>query len=208
MNRDNLRDAISYVSKVMSENRNYLVELDQKTGDGDLGISISNGYRAFADYLVQAKDETDIGKLLIRSAAIFNEAAPSSIGTITSIGIMGIGRKLKGKQDISLSELAEAMQVGLNSIMERTGSKPGEKTIIDAWAPAINALKENSQQDMKSAFKKAATAAADGAERTKCMISVHGRAAYYGEKSIGALDGGAVAGSLLFKALSDYIDSI
>ncbi|MEG0215227.1 MAG: DAK2 domain-containing protein, partial [Hungatella sp.] len=84
-------------------------------------------------------------------------------------------------------------------------SKPGEKTILDALCPAVEVLKANSAKSAKEAFDAAAKAASEGSEKTKAMRSVHGRAAYYGDKSIGILDGGSVVGKLLFTAIADYL---
>lgn len=203
MNAASLKEAMGRVAAAMAENKDYLVELDQRNGDGDLGISMSEGYRAAADCMA-VLDEPDLGRLLMKGSSAFNEAAPSSLGTITSIGMMGMAKSLKGKQEATLEELAAALRVGLENVMTKAKSKPGEKTILDALFPAVEALEAHAAKGSASAFAAAAQAAAEGAEKTKEMRSVHGRAAYYGDKSIGMVDGGAVAGRILFDALRDY----
>jgi dihydroxyacetone kinase len=201
-----LRAAVAEISKVISQNREYLIELDQQNGDGDLGISMSDGYNAIASYL-ETTQEADLGKAFFQMSKIFNEKAPSSLGTILSFGLMGMAKTLKGKDATSLAETADAFQEGVNRIMEKAGSKPGEKTILDALCPAVNALKANTTEPSWKAFEVAAQAAAEGSESTKQMLSKHGRAAYYGEKSLGVLDGGSVVGKLIFEALSIYCSS-
>lgn len=84
----------------------------------------------------------------------FNEASPSSLGTITSFGLMGMAKSLKGKENARLLDLASAMKKGLELIMEKAGSKPGEKTILDAVYPAVEALLEAKDGDAKEAFQK------------------------------------------------------
>lgn len=200
MNYDSLKKIIKGISDIMAENKDYLVSLDQQNGDGDLGISMASGYKAVKDY-VDETDERDLGKLLMKCSSVFNEAAPSSLGTITSFGFMGMAKALKGKEEADLVECADALDAGLNKIMEKANSKPGEKTILDALYPAIEALKANAGGDKVTALKLAAEAAAQGSENTKNMRSVHGRAAYYAEKSIGTLDGGSVVGKLIFEAI-------
>ena len=200
MNSDSLKKIITGISDIMAENKDYLVSLDQQNGDGDLGISMASGYKAVKDY-VDETDERDLGKLLMKCSSVFNEAAPSSLGTITSFGFMGMAKALKGKEEADLVECADALDAGLNKIMEKANSKPGEKTILDALYPAIEALKANAGGDKVTALKLAAEAAAQGSENTKNMRSVHGRAAYYAEKSIGTLDGGSVVGKLIFEAI-------
>ena len=200
MNYESLNKIIATISDVMTENRDYLVSLDQQNGDGDLGISMASGYEAVKNY-VASSEERDLGKLLMKCSSVFNEAAPSSLGTITSFGFMGMAKALKGKEDASFEECIGALDAGLNKIMEKAKSKPGEKTILDALYPAIEALKANKDGDKLAALKAAADAAAEGSENTKNMRSVHGRAAYYAEKSIGTLDGGSVVGKLIFEAI-------
>ena len=200
MNAKSLDGAIASISRIVTENRDYHIELDQQNGDGDLGIYMAIGFKAVSDYL-SAAEEKDLGKLLMESSAILNETAPSSSGTILSIGIMGMVKVLKGKEEASLEEITTAMEAGIANIMEKAKSKPGEKTILDALCPAIDALKIYDTQDGIDVWAKAAEAAAKGSENTRNMKSVHGRAAYYGEKSIGILDGGSVVGKFIFEGI-------
>lgn len=202
MNAVSVKEAMERINCKMNENKDYLIKLDQQNGDGDLGVSMSEGFAA-AYAFVQGSEETDLGKLFMKMGGVFNEAAPSSLGTILSFGFMGMAKALKGKTEIGLSEAAEAMKAGVEKIMDKAGSKPGEKTILDALCPAVEMLCTEAGGDVKEALKKAAEKAAEGSEATKEMRSVHGRAAYYGEKSIGLLDGGSVVGRLIFEAIAD-----
>ena len=192
MNKQSVIDGLSKISAVMTENKEYLIKLDQQNGDGDLGVSMSEGFAAEAE-------ETDLGKLMMQTGKVFNEAAPSSLGTIISFAFMGMAKSLKGKTEATLPEFAEAVMSGVEKIMEKAGSKPGEKTILD---PAAVCLKEHESESFGEALKAAAEIAAQGSENTKKMKSVHGRAAYYAEQSIGILDGGSVVGKLIFEALA------
>ena len=206
MNATELKAAFSCLSKIMTENKDYLTKLDQQNGDGDLGISMANGFYAVNEYLASA-DESDLGVLLMRSSSVFNDKAPSSLGTVLSFGLMSMARSLKGKADASLIDIAEAMKSAVGFIMEKAGSKPGEKTVLDSLCPGVDKLVEMSGVDSKTAFKAAADISKEGAESTRQMRAVHGRAAYYGDKSIGVIDGGAVVGSLIFEALYDFVSN-
>ncbi len=199
MNAKQFREAMRAINHQMLLNKEELGRLDAAAGDGDLGISMSAGFAAVCDKLVEAHGE-DLGQLMMESGRAFNEAAPSSLGTILSMGMIGAALDLKGKTDCSTAEMAAAMKKGLARIMERAQSKPGEKTILDALCPAVQALHEHAQQP--NAWQKAAQAAQEGMERTRMMRSVHGRSAYYGDKTIGHLDGGAVVGKLIFEAIA------
>ena len=194
MNAESFKKAIRSISALMAENKDYLNELDAQNGDGDLGLSMNAGFSAI-DAFLRDCDETDPGKLLMQCGRVFNESAPSTLGTIIAFGMMGMAGALKGKTEVSAEELAGAMDAGISRIMDKTGSKPGEKTVLDALCPAVEALKND------KSFAAAYDAAVKGSESTKEMRAVHGRAAYYGDKSIGILDAGSVAGKIIFEGL-------
>lgn len=225
MDAEKLSEVFRRISRIIDENKEYLVELDQKNGDGDLGISMSDGFHAVCiemEELDRVK-ELDLGKRLGRAGRAFNEAAPSSLGTILSFGFMGMAKCLKGTTDASSVQIVEALRAGVDKIMERAGSRPGQRTILDALCPAVEMLEQGIREPLQKnlepelsasgemsgeeAFsillKAAAQKASEGAEATRKMIPVHGRAAYYGEKSLGHLDGGAVVGKLIFLACSE-----
>ena len=166
MNYDSLCKIITSISDIMTENKDYLVSLDQQNGDGDLGISMSSGYEAVKNYVI-ASEERDLGKILMKCSSVFNEAAPSSLGTITAFGFMGMAKALKGKEEATFAECADALDAGLNKIMEKAKSKPGEKTILDALYPAIEVLKNSDGSDKVAALKSAAAASAEGSENTQ-----------------------------------------
>ena len=150
VNADTLRAAFRAIAAKMAEKRNYLIELDQRNGDGDLGISMSEGYAA-ASATLEASEETDLGRLCIAASKAFNEAAPSSLGTITSFCLMGMAKVLKGHTEADMALLGEALEGGLAKVMEKAGSKPGEKTILDAVCPAAEAIRAHAAEGDKVA---------------------------------------------------------
>lgn len=204
MNIKNVQEVFKYISDTMTLNRDYLIKLDQQNGDGDLGISMSGGYKAVLEYLNDT-DETDLGKVFFKASVVFNENAPSSLGTITSIGLMGMAKVFKGKTDVNLDCVSEAFEKGIENICEKAGSKTGEKTILDSLVPAVEALK--GQENFKEAFEKASIAAKLGSENTANMRAVHGRAAYYADSSIGVIDGGSVVSKLIFESIFEYVQT-
>ncbi|WP_024295480.1 dihydroxyacetone kinase subunit L [Lacrimispora indolis] len=205
MDQRSIKGIIEAISGEMLANRDYLVELDQVNGDGDLGISMDDGYRAVAEYLKTA-EEKDLGRLMMACGKVFNASAPSSLGTITSFGFMGMAKALRGKEVVSFEEAAGAMLIGVENIMKKAESKVGEKTILDSLYPGVLALVKYAS-DPKTAVMEAVKAAAEGSEATKQMRAVHGRAAYSAERSIGILDGGSVVGKLIFKGIADYYEA-
>lgn len=203
MNSLDLVNVIKSISSIMNENRDYLIELDAQNGDGDLGISMSNGFKALVSFLENNK-ETDMGKVFMKMSSAFNEASPSSLGTILSFGMMGMAKSLKGKNQIELIDIAQAFENGIKTIMDKANSKLGEKTILDSLYYGAETLKNNSNLSPKEAFEKAFKSASEGSNNTKNMKAVHGRASYYGDKSLGVLDGGSVVGKLIFEGIYNY----
>lgn len=99
------------ISKKMSENRMHLISIDQQIGDGDLGISMDNGFKAAADVCCANADTADIGKLLFLAGKSFNEAAPSSLGTIVSMLLIDAAKQLKGTEVIALADFGNIIHM-------------------------------------------------------------------------------------------------
>lgn len=207
MNIQAVKAAAVSIEQKMEEQKDYLIQLDQQNGDGDLGLSMCGGFRALCDFL-NVTEETDLGKIFLQASKTFNEAAPSSLGTILAFGMMGMAKKVKGKAELTQEEMTDALQAGVENIMAKAGSKAGEKTILDAFIPAIEELKRcgGEVSGPTEFWRAAAEAASRGSENTRQMKSIHGRAAYYAEKSIGVLDGGSVVGKLIFEGIADSVD--
>ncbi len=198
-----ISNVLSKIAKTMDDEKDYLIKLDQQNGDGDLGLSMSAGFKAAASAFNDDTGE-DIGFAIIKSAMAFNEKAPSSLGTILSFGMMTTGKTFKGKTELNKQDLLEGFIQFNKEIMEKGGAKPGEKTIVDTFVPVEKYISSNIGKLSNSELLEGAEQAAkDGADSTKNMKAVHGRAAYYAEKSIGILDGGAYVGYLIFKTIKD-----
>lgn len=206
MDINTFKSALGAISATMDQSRDYLIELDQQNGDGDLGISMSEGFRAACKALLDS-EQKDMGAAIMQCALAFNEAAPSTLGTIISFGFFGMAKALKGKESVDFRGFAESFNAGVERIMLKSGAKPGEKTIIDALYPAAEAMLAQADDPTKAVCA-AYEAAKAGSEATKNMRAVHGRAVYYGEKSIGVLDGGSVAGKIIIKSIKEYVKNL
>jgi len=199
MNRDTLKSVIISISEVMDLNRINLNELDLQ--NGNLGSSVYSGFKAAALCLDQS-EERDLGRLLIDCSAEFNEAAPSTIGAVLAFGMMGMAKALKGSEEAKLPAVADAMQAGVDLIMEKAKSAPGEGTILDALCPAVTQLRINAGCEAVTAFANAEKIAANGADNTRKMPRKHG-APPEGDGA-GLPDGGAIVGRLIFEGINVY----
>lgn len=188
-------------AKIMQENREYLIDLDSVVGDGDLGLTMSDGYKA-AYEAVKEGTEKDAGKLLYTAGKAMSVAVPSTMGTLMASGFMQAGKVLKGKMELSEHDIEDLFRGYFEGVMNRGKAKIGDKTFLDGLEPAIVALKESlaNGDSLKMASEKAANAAQKGFEQTTTMIAVHGRAATRGEASRSLQDPGAAVAALMMKA--------
>lgn len=207
LNSDDIKCIFKSIRDVVDLNKTYLIELDGVMGDGDLGITMSFGFNKIVESLDNLNIE-DIGMLIMKAGMIMADEAPSTLGTLVATGMIKGGKVLKGKKEIQLNDIIEANNAALSGIMERGKSKRGNKTILDSLFPALDVLEKSKSlgENLNEAFNKAYEAAKLGVENTKYMKSVHGRAAFYGDKSIGNIDGGAVLGSYLYEGANNYLN--
>lgn len=203
-----IKDIFKEIKKVMDENKDYLVGLDAAMGDGDLGITMCSGFGAITDELEKVEDD-DIGSLVAKMGMVMANAAPSTMGTLMATAMMKAGKAVKGNKEIGLREAIDMGYAAVEGIKQRGKSDIGDKTILDSIYPAVVELDKAYESGMAlaQAYNNALKGAEEGVARTKTMMSKHGRAAYYGEKSIGQQDPGATVGMLVIKGISKYLAS-
>ncbi len=191
----------------MAENKERLISLDGATGDGDLGLTMSTGFAKAAEVL-DASTETGPGKLFRIAGEAIANGAPSTMGTLVASGFMRAGKAIAAADRIGLPEMAQIFEAFAEGIMARGKAKVGEKTVLDVIYPAAQALKSASLDggDLAGGLRLASEAAARGFEESKQLAALHGRAAYYGEQTIGKPDPGAAAGVLIVAAFADYVN--
>lgn len=188
-------------AKIMNENREYLIALDSVVGDGDLGLTMGDGYQA-AYESIKDIDEKDAGKLLYNAGKAMSIKVPSTMGTLMASGFMQAGKALKGKTELSDSDMVTLFASYEEGVQKRGKAEIGEKTFLDGIHPAVEALKKAIEggESLSTASSKAAEAAEDGFKHTTQMIAKHGRAATRGEASRSLEDPGAAVAKLLLDA--------
>lgn len=201
-----LIDLIRNVKDVMAEKKDYLIDLDSIVGDGDLGLTMSDGFAA-AYEAVHGSGETDAGKLLYSAGKAMSVAVPSTMGTLMASGLMQAGKRLKGKTELALAEYIELFDGYVEGVMNLGKAKPGDKTFLDGMVPAVEALKaaKDAGKDVKAAAEEAKAAAEKGFENTTTMVAVHGRAATRGEASRSLKDPGAAVAMLIMGAFAQTV---
>lgn len=188
--------------KLMNENRDYLIELDSVVGDGDLGLTMGDGFLAAYEAVKEGR-EPDAGKLLYGAGKAMSVKVPSTMGTLMASGLMQAGKALKGSTRLQINDIAVLFSAYEEGVKKRGKAEPGDKTFLDGLHPAVQELTKAAEDNfpLPEAAKKAAQAAEEGFRDTTNLVAVHGRAATRGEASRGLQDPGAAVAMLLMKAL-------
>lgn len=185
-------------------NEPFLTRVDSAIGDGDHGIGMKNGMQAARQYLEAAAEEENVYALYANMAEEMQKAMGGASGMIFSTLFAGKASEKKPSAVLRPIDLAEQMRDGLKAIQEIGHARPGDKTMVDALAPAVDAMLANtaSFEEMLSAGTEAAF---EGMQNTKKYVAVFGRAKSLGERALGHQDAGATSTWLIFAEMSDYV---
>ncbi len=186
------------IKDIMAENRDILIELDSRMGDGDLGLTMTSAFNAAWEQSKES-DDTDIGMFFAKAGMIIARTAPSTMGTLVGTGFMRGGKAVSGSKEMDAESLRLFFRAFAVGLMERGKVKPGEKTVVDVFEPVATTLEQTEGDDLGKLLSKAVEAAEEGVKMTKLMKAQHGRAAYYQEQSVGQQDPGATAGWLIIQ---------
>ena len=172
-----------------------LTALDSPIGDADHGSNLQRGFRAVAATLEKEAPDTPGGILILAGRQLISTVGGAS-GPLYGTLLRRTGKALGEAGEVSAAELADALRAGVDAVMTLGGAAPGDKTMIDALVPAVDALGEGG-------FAAARTAAEQGALATTPLQARKGRASYLGERSIGHQDPGATSSALLIAGLAE-----
>ena len=184
----------------VAEQRDYLVDLDRAIGDGDHGENMDRGFKAAVEALGQAQPAS-VAEVLKTVAKTLMSTVGGAAGPLYGTAFLRAS-KAAGDGDLDGAGVAAVIAGALDGIQARGKATTGEKTMVDAWTPALEAARAaaESGSDPATVLEAAATAAEAGAAATEPLRATKGRASYLGERSIGHLDPGAVSTSLILRA--------
>jgi len=197
------RVALEKLTVLIEEKKEYLTDLDSAIGDADHGTNMNRGFKKVMEKL-QDKEYTDFAGLFRDVAMTLMSTVGGSAGPLYGTFFMKTGQALAGKNEATAEEFGNAMQEGLNGIMTLGKSVLGDKTMVDALIPAVEALKSSSG-DERAAWSSAADAAEEGMKGTIPMLAKRGRSSYLGERSIGHQDPGATSSWYLISCFRDAL---
>ncbi|WP_307167489.1 dihydroxyacetone kinase subunit DhaL [Streptomyces rishiriensis] len=171
-----------------------LTALDSPIGDADHGSNLRRGFTAVSAALEKEAPETPGAVLVLAGRQLISTVGGAS-GPLYGTLLRRTGKALGDAAEVDEEGFAEALRAGVDAVMQLGGAAPGDKTMIDALVPAVDALPDG--------FGAARAAAEQGAEATTPLQARKGRASYLGERSIGHQDPGATSAALLIAALAD-----
>jgi len=196
--RDEVISWIKAYSQVIAENKDYLTDLDSAIGDADHGANMHRGFQAVLAKLPVVEDK-DIGTILKTVGMALISTVGGAGGPLYGTFFIQAGTKLQGKMELTLTDWAAALEAGTIGVVNIGKASVGDKTMIDALNPAVQALNGTAGQElsMTEALKKSAEAAEEGMRGTIPLVARKGRASYLGERSAGHQDPGATSSFLL-----------
>jgi dihydroxyacetone kinase-like protein len=194
------------VTTIIEENRDFLTQLDADIGDGDHGINMDRGFKKVSSRL-NAFQGKDIGQIMQETGMTLVSSVGGASGPLYGTFFIRAAGTVSGKRELTLAELTALLEAGLSGVMDRGRAKRGDKTMVDALAPAVDALQRAAQKnrEIREALAEAVLSAEEGMKGTIPMIAQKGRASYLGERSIGHQDPGATSSYLILKALLDSV---
>ena len=200
-----LRPLFTEWARIMEANKTVLTEVDSVVGDGDLGLTMSDGFAAAARY-AQQSDERDVGRFFYMAGKVMASAVPSTMGTLMASGLMQAGKSFKGREVLGFTDAGALFQAWYDGVQQRGKAQPGEKTFLDGMAPALVAL--HASDEPQTAARKALLLAQQGVQQTTGMLAKHGRAAIHGERSCAFVDPGAMVAQLLIQGYFNFVQAM
>lgn len=201
MSASELRSCLLAAAGALEAARDELCRLDAVAGDGDHGVTMTLAARAVRQRL-ESNPQAD-GAELLRQAALGMGSVGGAIGPIYATALLRIAVAVQSlPSTFTMTDVRSLAETGMAAIATLSRAKPGDKTIVDAIAPAVDAVvaAEASGEPLESALPLVVEAARKGAESTAEMVATIGRASRFGERSRGWADPGATSFAVVLKA--------
>ncbi len=193
-------DVVREMAAAMEERRRYLTKLDSEIGDGDHGNNMHRGFQAVLERLDGADPSSPADVLKTVSMALVSKVGGAA-GPLYGTAFLRASSALQDKDEISAEDAAAALEAALGGIKQRGKAEAGDKTIVDALEPAVEAARGAAADgSVAEVFRAAADAAEEGAEATVPLTARKGRASYLGDRAQGHRDPGATSTYYLLDA--------
>lgn len=204
--KDQIVRWLEKTAAVLHENKSYLTDLDSAIGDADHGTNMDRGFKKVMEKLPTVSDK-DIGNILKTVGMTLISSVGGASGPLYGTFFMRSGMAMAAKEELSGEDLFKLLQAGVEGVLQRGRPNLEDKTMYDAWAPALEAM-QGALNDGKGTVEVLETAVAGAEQGMKNTIPLQarkGRASYLGERSIGHQDPGATSSYLMLNALLETI---
>lgn len=198
-------EVVREMAAAMDEHRRYLTKLDSEIGDGDHGTNMHRGFQAALERLESAESSSPADVLKAVSMALISKVGGAA-GPLYGTAFLRASTALQGKEELSAGDVVAALEAALQGIKQRGKAEVGDKTIVDALEPAVEAAKSASGGSVAEVLRAAAGAAAEGAESTVPLTARRGRASYLGPRAAGHRDPGATSTQYLLEAAARALE--
>ena len=209
LNADDLAAWLREYAGTVEQHRDELIELDAAIGDADHGENMVRGMRAVVQQLDEKSPSTPSEVLKLAATTLISKVGGAA-GPLYGTAFLRAGGATKDKDSLEVADLVDLLTAARDGIVARGKAEPGDKTMVDAWTPAVTAAgqaAETGGADAKGVLAAAAGAAEQGALDTIPLVARKGRASYLGERSAGHQDPGATSSALLLRCLADVAAS-
>jgi len=207
VNADTVQRWLEEAAASLHEQRDYLTQLDAAIGDADHGTNMDRGFTAVVEKLGEVDGPVPPGRLLTTAGGTLVSTVGGASGPLWGTALRRAGRALGDADEFGSDELAAALDAALDGVVELGAAQEGEKTMVDAFAPAVRSLRErlDGGASLADAVQSAFEASEDGMRATVPLRATKGRASYLGERSIGHQDPGATSTALILGALARIV---
>ncbi|MDT8903059.1 dihydroxyacetone kinase subunit DhaL [Anaeroselena agilis] len=197
--------ALEAVSEAIGRNKEYLTSLDAAIGDADHGINMARGFDAVVAKARTLPPDADVGTVLKTAGMTLISTVGGAAGPLYGTAFLRAAGTAQGAA-IDGAAVIRMLEAAINGIKERGKAVRGEKTMLDALEPAVEAFADRYKagRPLVECLDAACEAADKGVAFTKTIIATKGRASYLGERSIGHQDPGATSSFIILKALADF----
>lgn len=202
-------DYIEYINQVaivIKKNKDYITELDSATGDGDHWLNLNIGFEKLVEEAT-LWGELNYSELFQKIAMTMMSAMGGSSGVLYGSAYLAASKILVEKDYIDEELFGDVLKSWADAISDRGKAKPGDKTMLDTIYPAAEAYQKARKEgkECNESLDMMTKAAKKGAESTKDMVAVKGRASYQMDKSIGHLDPGAITMMMQLVSMANYV---
>ena len=204
--KEQLLGLLEAIGHKLVDAEKLLTDLDASIGDGDCGTSLKTGWSLVLERLPGMRTQT-MGGILNQVAMAIMSSVGGVSGAIYATAFMRAGKKIGPREHLSLPEVHEVLVAALEGMKERgEGTKVGDKTLVDALEPALEAFgaAASAGEPIAAVLEKSLAAARRGSDSTIPLVARKGRASYLGERSVGHRDPGSMVVCLMFEAAHDF----